>query len=245
MTVLAVFYRNQYCLKKIMKKTIYILFLFFSLNLLAQSNKGKVTYKVTRNIDKKSGLQKTFISTFKNYENISDEFEFHLIFDSDTAVFQLKEKLFSDKYTAEIALAMIEYYGPTKQTEDSVVTEQKESYGDFLVKRNHLEWELLNETKKIDEYLCFKAKASYKINNGVKDVVHEFVAWYSPQLPYRFGPNTFGNLPGLIIELQAKNYTFGVSKIEFSNKLKLPKLKKFKQITQKELIERIVEDENK
>ena len=93
----------------------------------------------------------------------------------------------------------------------------------------------------IDEYLCFKATTSDTITNpNGKIFIRNYTAWYVPQLPYKFGPVGFGNLPGLIIELQGDDYTYGVKKIEYfdkdekSKKNEIPKLKKKKLITEEE-----------
>jgi GLPGLI family protein len=39
------------------------------------------------------------------------------------------------------------------------------------------------------------------------------VAWYCPKIPVSFGPKGYGDLPGLILELEEKNITFGAKKI--------------------------------
>jgi GLPGLI family protein len=68
---------------------------------------------------------------------------------------------------------------------------------------------------------------------------YDFTAWYSPQLPYKFGPAGYGNLPGLIIELQGASFTYGVKKIDFygdveNKENEMPKFKKLKLITEEE-----------
>ena len=67
---------------------------------------------------------------------------------------------------------------------------------------------------------------------------HNFTAWYTPQLPYKFGPAGYGSLPGLIIELQGDRASYGVKKIEFyddeNKESEMPKLKKKKLISEEE-----------
>lgn len=80
-------------------------------------------------------------------------------------------------------------------------------------------WELINETKTVGDYKCYKAtlKRSVVLDGKSKD--YQVIAWFSPELPYEFGPKEFGGLPGLILELQDDKVTFVASKIEFGTDL--------------------------
>jgi GLPGLI family protein len=78
---------------------------------------------------------------------------------------------------------------------------------------------LTNETKLIDNYLCYKATNIYKVTNDIKTFLHPVIAWYCPQIPYRYGPNGYSNLPGLILELQVRNVVFGAKVIKLDSEL--------------------------
>ena len=69
----------------------------------------------------------------------------------------------------------------------------------------------------IGEFICFKAICNYEIYNSRGKFSHKAVAWYCPEIPIQGGPKEFGNLPGLIIELNDKNVTFGLEKININN----------------------------
>ncbi|WP_299899611.1 GLPGLI family protein [uncultured Aquimarina sp.] len=56
------------------------------------------------------------------------------------------------------------------------------------------EWELTQETKKIDQYLCYKAI----LKNSDKKVE----AWYTNKIKASYGPKGYYGLPGLILELK-------------------------------------------
>ncbi|GAA0729136.1 hypothetical protein GCM10009430_38950 [Aquimarina litoralis] len=56
------------------------------------------------------------------------------------------------------------------------------------------EWLLTKETKKIDQYLCYKA-----ILNNSKKIVE---AWYTNKIKAPYGPKGYYGLPGLILELK-------------------------------------------
>ncbi|WP_326982115.1 GLPGLI family protein [Chryseobacterium sp. MYb264] len=55
------------------------------------------------------------------------------------------------------------------------------------------DWKLLNETKIINTIKCKKAEITFKGRN--------WVAWYSPEIPFPYGPYKFSGLPGLIIKI--------------------------------------------
>lgn len=73
---------------------------------------------------------------------------------------------------------------------------------DILVQLSEIKWEITKETKKIGEYICYKA-----IGNTNEKQVYGYgyleptIAWFSPEIPIPFGLQNFHGLPGLILEL--------------------------------------------
>lgn len=220
-------------------------FLSFSIN--AQIKNGKIIYKITRVIDKEDAVEKMYLQMSKDYETISDEFEFILAFNEESAIFYKKDKLYSNKYAAEIIDTQIGYFGRVAQYKKHCVTEElEEEFGRFLVKRNYPKWKLLNETKKIDNLVCHKAVLNITTSYKDKTFNREIVAWYSPTIPVPYGVGEYGGLPGLILELQTRGTTYGVAKISLNQqKVKLPKLKKLKLISEKEFEEKAAKYEEK
>lgn len=88
----------------------------------------------------------------------------------------------------------------------------------FVEKQIVNDWQLLNEKKEINGYTCYKATSFNVIKYGEKVFKHPITAWFCPEIPYSFGPNGYGNLPGLILELQVRNIVYGAKKIEFDSK---------------------------
>lgn len=81
-------------------------------------------------------------------------------------------------------------------------------------------WTITNETKIIDNYLCYKAEFTkkYKGYNGEKS--KKIIAWFAPSLPFHFGPNSYNGLPGLVLELietGEKVKTYFIKKIELKD----------------------------
>lgn len=233
---------------------------FINFTLFAQSKeqyaKAKVSYGIEINFDKDQKKYKSLLEAFPNkaakMETIASEFDFSLDFNDSTSLFYLEKKLYSDNSVAKLAIIFSGYYGRIKQQSSDYITENlQEDFGKFLVSRPHQEWEMHDETKTIGKYICFKATTSYSIISNGKVFKRNFTAWYAPELPYKYGPLGYGNLPGLIIELQGENFTYGVKKIEFhdekedSKKNKMPKLKKLKLITVDEFDKLAAEDEKR
>ncbi|GAA4166092.1 hypothetical protein GCM10022217_39250 [Chryseobacterium ginsenosidimutans] len=54
-------------------------------------------------------------------------------------------------------------------------------------------WKLVDETKVINTINCKKAEVTSKGRN--------WIAWYSPEIPFPYGPYKFSGLPGLIIKI--------------------------------------------
>lgn len=101
---------------------------------------------------------------------------------------------------------------------------------EILVKKpsNH-NWNISSESKKIDNYLCYKATCteSYTARDG-KTKERVITAWFCPELPYSFGPLEFNGLPGLILELEKNGNKVVAKSIVLSNKeieLKIPNKK--------------------
>ncbi|MDR6403401.1 MULTISPECIES: GLPGLI family protein [Chryseobacterium] len=75
-------------------------------------------------------------------------------------------------------------------------------------------WKLVDETKVINTINCKKAEVSFKGRN--------WIAWYSPEIPFPYGPMKFSGLPGLIIKItdDKGDYDFELVKSVPVSKLK-------------------------
>lgn len=123
-----------------------------------------------------------------------------------------------------------------KKINESIVLNSMEDYvlGKIILEKDvKVDWKLLNETKKIQEFICYKATTTIKYNNGVGDFQKELIAWFCPKIPYSFGPKGYGGLPGIILEFQENNITIGAKKIVFNKETKITE-PKGKTITEKD-----------
>ncbi|WP_430614763.1 GLPGLI family protein [Flavobacterium sp. JP2137] len=80
-------------------------------------------------------------------------------------------------------------------------------------------WVLHDEQTQINGYRCYKASKTQTDAVGKSSQV---TAWYTPEFPYPLGPDKYGGLPGLIVQLQRGMEVFVLSKLEFNKKIDLP-----------------------
>lgn len=118
------------------------------------------------------------------------------------------------------------------------------------------DWELVDESKKIGDYTCYKAKLVVPVSEKQKKEYEEFLkkeeikpslfkmqepkdkmitAWYTPEIPVSFGPNNYWGLPGLILEINEPELIILCSKVVLNTKgttIKVPN--KGQKVSQKE-----------
>lgn len=127
-----------------------------------------------------------------------------------------------------------------KNTKNKSYTNQKDVYGKQFIIQDSLktfDWKLENESKKVGNYLCFKATTTMKMlqrpsgfpgnPNSEKDEAptlsekEELVTvWYTLDIPLQQGPEKLWGLPGLILEVEMGNKKILCTKVEVSNNSK-------------------------
>lgn len=226
------------------KKFIVLIIFLVSSHFVLSQKKIEVIYKTAvafdedvMNIDKKFGYLKQAI-------DVSDKVRYVLKIDDSISAFSKIENNSIDKMASYMLDAVSGIpkliYTDLKKNEiisvpkfDGAIIKENE----FLIKNSIIkDWELVNEEKYIEKYKCFKAicKREVKLKKGVE--IQNVIAWYCPQLPYSFGPSTYNGLPGLVLELQEKNVTFGVESLQPLEDLQIQKPNRGKIITQENYI---------
>ena len=148
---------------------------------------------------------------------------FRLIFRDTIAKFENIQLTELDDTNTKGALSMSRCRKEIIVYKDSIY--QNNSEGAFeenkylIVKPIEKNWVLANESKKIDNYTCYKATSEYIVINSKGTFIHPVIAWYCPEIPFQFGPAGYGGLPGMILELQERNNVFGAVKIELKTPL--------------------------
>ncbi|SOU85656.1 GLPGLI family protein [Tenacibaculum dicentrarchi] len=230
-------------------KLITIITLFFINNIIAQSQQGIVTYKksIERKIptekDKKALNFNKFERVNKSIDKLLKNIEFELKFNVKESFFAVIPSLaLEESRWGKLALAGSgnnKFYNAKNErlSEENIFGE------DFLISNEQLNWQLKNETKKIGDYLCYKAIAIEKKMYRGKMKEYPVIAWYCPEISSSFGPIGVAGLPGLILEVNKGNTKYMATKINLNPKknIKITKLTKGKKITRKKLGEMISE----
>ncbi|CAL2075570.1 conserved hypothetical protein [Tenacibaculum dicentrarchi] len=230
-------------------KLITIITLFFINNIIAQSQQGIVTYKksIERKIptekDKKASNFNKFERVNKSIDKLLKNIEFELKFNVKESFFAVIPSLaLEESRWGKLALAGSgnnKFYNAKNErlSEENIFGE------DFLISNEQLNWQLKNETKKIGDYLCYKAIAIEKKMYRGKMKEYPVMAWYCPEISSSFGPIGVAGLPGLILEVNKGNIKYRATKINLNPKknIKITKLTKGKKITRKKLGEMISE----
>lgn len=248
--------------------TFIAIFLFLIVaKLSAQDFQGIATYKSHRkfdfNTDDSKSDSKVSAELQKQLEDQirqQSQQEYTLNFNRNESIYKKNEKLAAPVPSrGGITITMsdgsdVRY----KNLKEQRFTNQTEVYGkQFLIKDSLKirKWKLLNETKNIGQYTCFKAQLTEEIKiqtmteeTGIETVMKEKVttAWYTPQIPVSNGPAEFFGLPGLILEINDGKLTLICSKIVINPEeiITIAEPKKGKEVTQQEFNE-IMEKKNK
>lgn len=158
-----------------------------------------------------------------------------------------------------------------KNIKDKTMLSEEDFFGkEFLITDSlpNWNWQLINETKKIGNYTCYKAisvipvskedleayeKMQKKKKEGKTQIFslsepkeRTITVWYTPEIPISQGPGEYWGLPGLIMEVSDARTVVLCSKIVLNPKdkitIKVPK--RGKKVTKKEyelLIEKQME----
>lgn len=176
-----------------MKQIFTALILSVSLLLNAQE-KLKVTYEGNLTLDETNATSKFGGRVLPT--------DFELLIDGEKSAYDDIEKLVvqmeDDKPTSQ--MRSDHYFIDLKEKRFFVEQEifgKKYLVSDSLLK---YDWKIEKETKEILGYSVRKATAILEENVNGADVV--MTAWYASKLPYAIGPELYGGLPGLILELE-------------------------------------------
>lgn len=222
----------------------------------AQEFQGKAEYFSKRIMKKKTEKVET-----KSKEPIDPEFkkeieiamkkasekQYVLTFNKTECLYEEEQKLEEPKAASEGMSISISFSSAGKKylnVKDKNSIVEDEIFGkEFLIVEPLVqpEWKLIDETKKIGDYNCFKAELVIPVSEKQKKEYEEFLkkeekkpalfkmekpedkvitAWYTPEIPVNFGPDNYWGLPGLILEVNEDKLIILCSKVVLSNKEK-------------------------
>lgn len=195
-----------------------VLFIFFLFSGIAFSQgKLELTYKVKSHgkpLEFDSTIEPEILPYLVSMEKQLEDLTFTLYIKGKESLWFLNNRdTYSTSHMGKAFAGNTTYYFDSNQNEYNT---QEEFLGSlFLIskKPKEIKWELVDETKTILGYECKKAvyKVTKEINGETKQFVTE--AWYCPKLKYKIGPQDFGGLDGLILELTDKRRRFYCAEI--------------------------------
>ncbi|MEM9678998.1 MAG: GLPGLI family protein, partial [Bacteroidota bacterium] len=213
---------------------IVIVLLCYALNISSsycQNNtSGLITYNVSLGDDKLIMENKTLRPFYIQAIKASENLKYELHFKDGESIFKPQKRMSVDGENIDLAKAFVGCDGLiyTNYKEALVLYEKANSKDNVVLKKDDIpNWKLINEKKYIHGYECYKAEAVLKVINEAKSFNFKIIAWYTPQIPLPYGPKGYFGLPGLILELQERNVSFGLSEIKYgtNNTIKIDKPK--------------------
>ena len=256
-----------------MKKIILIfVFIATSMFVSAQEFQGKAEY-FSKRIEKKK-LDKVAIKdsepidpemkkAIKEAMKKANEKKYLLTFSKIESVYELPEELEQPQASDNGFAVSFTFSGEGKKyinLKEKFALEEADVFGkEFLIKEKltPMNWTLVDETKKIGDYTCFKALLIIPVTEKQKQEYDDFLkreekkpalfkmekpedkivtAWYTSEIPVSFGPNNLWGLPGLILEINDGEKIILCSKVTLNSKvkakIKVPNVGKI--VTQKE-----------
>lgn len=194
-------------------------FLTFSLIIIFNitfSQNNEVVYElIPAKYERKS--ENTKVNDLLNEMEVSNE-NYILNFIMSSSSFVVEKQLSEENLELgkELNRARLGYYPLFYSKEENTFYVEKN--GVIVKKINEIEWEITKESKKIDNYICYKAICKEQIINRLgEEKTREIVAWFTPELPYSYGPLEYNGLPGLILELEKLGSKLVAKKITIDN----------------------------
>lgn len=198
--------------------------LIFAFFLIAHNNYSQLNFIVEYGVQfegeflsESKKQNQELVKNFSGIEDFMSKHKFILKFKNGFSLYEVipsmaVEQESISEYTAKIFIDYDnKYFG---NSNDSTIIVYKELQGKkYNVQTPPLysKWQLVNESKTINGFLCYKATSS------IRNVLIE--AWYCPSIPARVGPNEYKGLPGLILELSRGKLKYLATKINFNNKI--------------------------
>jgi len=222
-----------------MKKIFICLSLFATLNLLAQQTEGTVYYTESIKLD---------IDLAEGQEHLRDLIPSSN--DQTKALYFTPTKSMYKDISANDGNTEINHESEGSETQIKIVSgssdnqllkdfdakkmiDQRDFLGKkFLITSEILEmdWKITGNQKKVLDFVCQEATTIQEDK--------EIIVWFAPQIPLSNGPDAYGQLPGMILEVSSEEgkRTITATKIEFGpiNKEILIAPKKGKKVSRED-----------
>ena len=200
-------------------KNLFYLLLIISLPSFSQIKGGEIAYTVSLKYDEGFSNDKNLKQLYKKAQEGAKKLILILKFNEKESLFYANDLMEDEEIEWAKSFTKTDDIYYVQQNSDDKLLQTEIFQGKYVVNYSEKRtWQLENETKLIDGYLCYKATSELVNKNTVGVFKYPIVAWYCPSIPLNFGPKGYSGLPGLILELQERNTLFGVKKINVAEK---------------------------
>lgn len=220
---------------------IYLFFFICTVNVFSQIKNGVITYGVVKSETEKFSDNEFLNKVERELKQIESLFTATLFFDKEQAYFSLNDIVLPEDKDVGLYAGLLDMQFKVYENRGNKIFRRfvnNTRIGE-VVKTDTLQynWVITNETKDISGYKCYKATTLRYSDSGVMDEKYAISAWFTPKIPVPYGPNGYGKLPGLILELQSFMSTIYVKTINLNveEELKFDTLEKYPQLTSDEI----------
>ncbi len=233
--------------------------LLFATGIYAQNTSGRIVYKEIIEVQMDTlitGALEDTLSTpqMEGLNEVLEQFSMpeikrELRFTSTASSFKVATKSKDKQMTSEDGSESFHFVMMVPEEELYIdmktlkVTEQKEFMGKKFLLNYEIEkqdWKITGKQKKVADKLCFEAR--------LKGDTNQTIAWFCPEIQVASGPDVYGQLPGIILELTTKKgeLTYKAIEIELNpdEDIELEAPKKGKKVS-KEKYRKIVEEKTR
>lgn len=212
--------------------------IFFITSSLVFAQSGSISYETISKKYKKSENQE-----INEYLKQTENSDFTIILDFNKICSHSYENIkITESNIGEKLLKILLDYKPSYyfSNEKTLYLDSEE----VLIKKTiNQVWNIATESKKIDNYLCYKATCVEKyIARDGNPKERTITAWFCPELPYSFGPLGYNGLPGLILELEKNENKVVAKSIVLSDEKTTIELPNKKIISEEEYNKKIKEN---
>lgn len=227
---------------KLMKTVLLLVFCILSIVMAQGQKSGEIEYKITVNVHKfmtgEMEQYKSFVPEFKTSHKL-------LRFNENQSIYEKKEM--------EVTTAEGHGHGgpfggeaDNKRHTDlktKTVLKKVDAFGKTYLVTGDIEsfkWKITGKSKKIKGLPCISAEYS--------DTAMTYTAWFTPTMPVQLGPEGYGALPGLILEMVNQDSSIVIETVNLDKRAvlddEIKKPTKGKEMTQEEF-EKLVADKIK
>lgn len=220
-------------IKTMIKLKYFICLVFLQTSFSIAQQQLSVTYSIKVNNENIS--DKRFIKIKQALEKQ----EFKLIANKLENIYASEKKMTKDNTMADKLAKIISNYDDSYYSNNEKnlkVTNMQSKTFIVSSKKNKIKWKVFKESKKIGNFLCFKATTITSVNSQGEEKHNQIIAWYCPELNFNAGPLGYNGLPGVILELQIGKIIYYANEviIESEKLTKIIKPTKGEIMTQKE-----------